>query len=645
MSNFSSKDSSKNNNRRSTRDRNKPSGKRRSFGNDRSSKKRSSRPEPDNTVYTEPPEPLAFKELALKSEILKAVENKGYTHATPIQTCSLPPLLKGKDFIGQAQTGTGKTAAFALPILNQIKPENYTQCLILAPTRELAGQVAEALEEYSKYLNKVKVLPIYGGTGYNDQIRGLRAGPQIVVGTPGRIMDHLKNKVLKLDRLETLVLDEADEMLRMGFIEDIEWILEHAPKERQTVLFSATMPASIKKVADKYLTDPEHVHIRSETQTSNNITQRYLQVKVSFKLDALWRILETENYDAVMIFTKTKIGTHEVAEFLNTKGIKADALNGDLPQDTRERLVDRLKSGHLDVIAATDVAARGLDVNRITHVINYDMPSDIESYVHRIGRTGRAGRQGDSISLITPRQKRFLEDLQDHTGAIVEKMILPTLERINTGREKRLEDKIKHISENEELDQYQEFIQRILVDLDMEPNELAAHLLKLQHGEKDLWLKEGELEDHSARSPRDRERGERRERGDHGDRNRRERGERGERGERKRDGKRDRDNRRDRSPREDKEISDQATPLQNHPDVPMERFQLGVGYQNQVKPGQIVGAIANEAELDSEFIGHIEISETFSTVDLPAGMPKEVMNHLKKTQVNGQKLEIQKFTR
>jgi ATP-dependent RNA helicase DeaD len=346
-----------------------------------------------------------------------------------------------------------------------------------------------------------------------------------------------------------------------------------------------------------------------------------------------------------MIFTKTKIGTHEVAEFLNTKGIKADALNGDLPQDTRERLVDRLKSGHLDVIAATDVAARGLDVNRITHVINYDMPSDIESYVHRIGRTGRAGRQGDSISLITPRQKRFLEDLQDHTGAIVEKMILPTLERINTGREKRLEDKIKHISENEELDQYQEFIQRILVDLDMEPNELAAHLLKLQHGEKDLWLKEGELEDHSARSPRDRERGERRERGDHGDRNRRERGERGERGERKRDGKRDRDNRRDRSPREDKEISDQATPLQNHPDVPMERFQLGVGYQNQVKPGQIVGAIANEAELDSEFIGHIEISETFSTVDLPAGMPKEVMNHLKKTQVNGQKLEIQKFTR
>lgn len=591
-------------------------------------------------------ETLEFSSLDLKPEILKAVAEKGYTHATPIQSASLPSLLEGKDFLGQAQTGTGKTAAFALPILNRITSERHVQCLVLAPTRELAGQVAEALEDYSKHLKQVNIVSLYGGTGYHEQLRGLRKNPQIVVGTPGRVMDHLRQKTLIIDELETLVLDEADEMLRMGFIDDVEWILDHAPEGRQTVLFSATMPPKVKRVADTYLTNPEHIHIEAETQTSENICQRYINVKAGLKLDALWRVLEAEDYEGVMIFAKTKAGTHDVAEYLNNRGLKAEALNGDLPQDTRERLVDRLKNGQLDIIAATDVAARGLDVKRITHVINYDLPHDIESYVHRIGRTGRAGRQGDSISFVTARQKRFLEDLQAETGAILEKMPLPNLESINARREGRLEDKIKATIELAHLDDYRGLTDKIIHDLEIDSRELAAALIKITCGEKDLWLKAEELEDHASasrdsRRDRDDDRRGGRERGgrDRGERGGRERGGR-ERGGRDRG---ERGERRERRPREDKQIETRAAALKEHPEVEMQRFKLDVGYQQNVKPGQIVGAIANEAELDSAYIGHIEISETFSTVDLPAGMPKEIMKHLRKTVVNGKKLEIDVF--
>lgn len=603
-------------------------------------------------------ESLEFSTLDLKPEILKAVADKGYTHATPIQSASLPALLEGRDFLGQAQTGTGKTAAFALPILNRITEGKHVQCLVLAPTRELAGQVAEALEDYSKHLKNVNIVSLYGGTGYNDQLRGLRRNPQIVVGTPGRVMDHLRQKTLKIDELQTLVLDEADEMLRMGFIDDVEWILEHAPKERQTVLFSATMPSKVKRVADKYLNKPQHVHIKSEQQTSENIRQRYINVKAGLKLDALWRVLEAEDYEGVMIFSKTKAGTHDVAEYLNQRGLKAEALNGDLPQDTRERLVDRLKSGHLDIIAATDVAARGLDVKRITHVINYDLPHDIESYVHRIGRTGRAGRTGDSISFATHRQRRFMDDIQRVTGAIVEKMNLPDLQSINARREGRLEEKLKHTLENSELEKYHELTDKILMDLDIDARELAATLIKYTCGDKDLWLKPEELEDHNSRDRGDRgDRGDRfgRERNERGGRERggRERGgrDRGERGGRDRGERGDRFGRdrgerggRDRKPREDKQIEKHASSLKEHPEVEMTRFKLSVGYNNNVKPGQIVGAIANEAELDSAYIGHIEISENFSTVDLPSGMPKDIMKHLQKTVINGRKLDIEQFS-
>ena len=591
-------------------------------------------------------EQLEFHSLDLKPEILKALDEKGYTHATPIQTESIPYLLEGRDLLGQAQTGTGKTAAFALPILNKITNDKRTQVLILAPTRELAGQVADAIMVYSKFMPGIEVLSLYGGQGYNEQLRGLRKGAQICVGTPGRVMDHLRQKTLKIDALDTLILDEADEMLRMGFVDDVEWILEHTPKDRQTVLFSATMPTKVKHMSTKYMNNPKYIHVKTTTQTGGNIRQRALFTKASMKLDALWRILETEEYDAVMIFSKTKAGTHEVADFLNGKGIKAEALNGDLPQETRERLVDRLKKGSLDIIAATDVAARGLDVQRITHVVNFDLPSDVESYVHRIGRTGRAGRSGDALSLATFRQKRFLDDVRRETKANIEEMAIPDLRSINAGREARLEEYAKKVLENSDLEKYEVLAEKITEDLAIDPIRLLAAFIKMTQGEKDLWITQADVQDH-AREEFGARAGDK-DRGGRGERGGRERGgrdrDRSERGGCERGG-RDRD-RGDRGPREsrpDKEIPKSAKPLKNDSSIEMERFRIDLGYQDQVKPGQIVGAIANEADISSDFIGHIELNENYSTVDLPSGMPKEIMTHLHKVKVNGKALKITKF--
>lgn len=354
-------------------------------------------------------ETIRFTDLALSEPVLKAIADVGYEQPSPIQAESIPHLLNGDDLLGLAQTGTGKTAAFALPLLTRVDMKLKTpQILVLAPTRELAIQVSEAFQTYAKNIKGFHVLPIYGGQSFDTQLRGLRRGVQVIVGTPGRVMDHLRRKTLDISNLKALVLDEADEMLRMGFIDDVEWILEHTPKERQTALFSATMPKEIRRVTKRYQRDPKEVSIASETRTGENIEQRYWMVSGTNKLDALTRILEVENTDAMIIFVRTKNATVELAEKLEARGYAAAALNGDMNQQLRERTIDRLKNGKLDIVVATDVAARGIDVVRVSHVLNYDIPYDSEAYVHRIGRTGRAGRSGTAILFVAPREKRLL---------------------------------------------------------------------------------------------------------------------------------------------------------------------------------------------------------------------------------------------
>ena len=373
-----------------------------------------------------------FEQLGLPENILKAVKELGYETPSPIQAQAIPTLLSGKDILGQAQTGTGKTAAFALPLLANIDAnKSETQVLVLAPTRELAIQVAEACQSYAKHMKNFHVLPIYGGQSYSNQLRQLKRGAQVVVGTPGRVMDHMRRGTLKLNTLKTLVLDEADEMLRMGFIDDVEWVLEHTPEDRQIALFSATMPREIKKVAQNHLTDPEIIKIADKTATAKTINQRYMMTSGIDKLEALTRVLEMETYDGVIIFVRTKIATEELASKLNARGYSAAALNGDIAQAAREKTVDRLKKGGIDILIGTDVVARGLDVERISHVINYDVPYDTEAYVHRIGRTGRAGRSGDAILFITPREKRMLRSIEKATSQAITRMDVPTANVIN----------------------------------------------------------------------------------------------------------------------------------------------------------------------------------------------------------------------
>jgi len=545
-----------------------------------------------------------FSDFALKPTLLSALKEIGYEQPSPIQAQAIPSLLNGHDVLGMAQTGTGKTAAFALPVLNAMDlKKRHTQALILTPTRELAIQVAEAFQKYAHNLKDFHVLPIYGGQSMLSQLRALERGVHIVVGTPGRVMDHLRRKSLDLDGITHVVLDEADEMLRMGFIDDVEWILEQAPTDRQTALFSATMPKQIQKVAQTYLNNPVTIQIESKTTTVMNIDQQGWIVKGVNKLDALTRILEIEEYDGVIIFVRTKTATVELAEKLEARGHATSALNGDMNQALRERTVERLKNGKLDIVVATDVAARGIDVPRISHVINYDIPYDTESYVHRIGRTGRAGRNGKAILFVAPREQRMLQSIERATRQPITMMQLPSKEQITHHRINGFKQSIIDVLNTENLDFFSTLVAELCKEQQILPEDAAKALAFLAQKSNPLFIerKESEPEAESFK----RERGERSERGE-----RPARGERKERGERR------------------------------ESDVPMTTYRIEVGREHGVMPKDIVGAIANEVQLNRDHIGHIRLFELFSTVELPTDLPKELVAHLKKVRVKSQRLDI-----
>jgi ATP-dependent RNA helicase DeaD len=579
-----------------------------------------------------------FASLGLPFNLLRAVEELGYETPSPIQEQAIPHLLEGKDVLGLAQTGTGKTAAFALPILARTSAElRAPQVLVLAPTRELAMQVSEAISGFAKHLPGVKVATIYGGQDFSIQLRQIKNGAQWIVGTPGRVMDHIRRGTLKLDEISAVILDEADEMLRMGFIDDVDWILGHVPKTRQVALFSATMPRQIKEVAEKHLNNPVEVRIKSKASTSDSITQKFWMVRDADKSDAMVRICETSDMKAMIVFVRTKQATEEVAEHMRTNGFKAEALNGDVAQAQRERTVDRLKKGQIDILVATDVAARGLDVERITHVVNYDIPYDAESYVHRIGRTGRAGRTGEAILFVRPRERRMLTTIERVTKNTITEMQLPSADDVNAKRRERFKVRIVENMEGQDVEIFKSIITEIMAENpEMVMSDVAAAIAQLGQGNKRLFMREGER----VKRPRQ-ERDDRGGRGDRGGRNDRG-GDRGDRGGRER-GRGDRPERGERAPRSgaDKVMDPNAMPLKGHPDIAMQRYRLAVGYNDGVKPGNIVGAIANEANIESKFIGHIEIFDGFATVDLPNEMPKETVDHLKKTRVCGRPLNLE----
>ncbi|MCS5704794.1 MAG: DEAD/DEAH box helicase [Cyanobacteriota bacterium] len=571
-----------------------------------------------------------FASFGFSPEILSALEAIGYREPSPIQNAAIPELLLGRDVLGQAQTGTGKTAAFALPMLATIDMElRKPQVLVLAPTRELAMQVAEAFNSYATNLPQVKVLPIYGGADFRDQIHHLRRGVQIVVGTPGRVMDHMRQGTLDLSNLRALVLDEADEMLRMGFIDDVEWVLNQLPEQRQVVLFSATMPPEIRRISQNYLNSPAEVTIRQKAADSSRIRQRYITVAGPQKLAALERVLEAESSEGVIIFARTKAITLTVAESLEAHGYDVAVLNGDVPQAQRERTIERLRSGKVDVLVATDVAARGLDVERIALVINYDIPFDSEAYVHRIGRTGRAGRSGDAILFITPRERRFLGGLERAVGRPIEPMDVPSNATINQNRldrlRGRLTEQLRPSDASTEREQERallaEILQRVAQEQNCASEELALAALELSLGGKALLL-QGEENFQLARNA-------------------------GMGREGSRDGRREggRDGFRDggRDPRRGgREGGRQERPI-GPPESHMERFRIEVGWRDRIKPGNIVGAIANEAGLNGKAIGRIQIFDTHSTVDLPKGMPEDVFQGLRQLRVMNKPLQISRF--
>ncbi|MGE6119794.1 DEAD/DEAH box helicase [Aeromonas media] len=561
-----------------------------------------------------------FSELGLAAPVLKALQDVGYERPSPIQAAAIPHLMAGHDLLGQAQTGTGKTAAFALPLLSRLEAGNRnTQILVLAPTRELALQVAEACQRYAKHMPDFHVLPIYGGSSYETQTRALRRGAQVVVGTPGRVMDLIRRKNLDLSGLKALVLDEADEMLRMGFIDDVDWIMEQCPATRQVALFSATMPDQIRRVAQKHLKQPKEIKIITKTSTAPTIRQRYWQVTGLHKLDAMTRLLEVEPYEAVLVFVRTKNAAEELAGKLAARGHACEALHGDIPQKLRERTVDKLRQGQLDILIATDVVARGLDVERITHVVNYDIPYDTESYVHRIGRTGRAGRKGEAILFVAPRERRMLRAIEHATRQAIEPMKMPSTEDINQHRMTKFKERIRETMMGEELEIYVNLVNELIEEDSADPLELAAALAKLVQGDQPLLLDDSITEPASDRAGREFERR------DFGDRAPRDFGDRGDRPAR-------------RMP------SLEPRPLKDNPDVEMERYRVDVGAHHGVKPGQIVGAIANEANIESRFIGNIDIADDFSTVDLPKGMTADVLEVIKKARVCQRPLQITRYT-
>ena len=553
-----------------------------------------------------------FSQLAIAPQILQAIEEIGYESPSPIQAESIPPLLEGRDLLGQAQTGTGKTAAFALPVLSRLNLDlNMPQVLVLTPTRELALQVAEAMQTYARHLKGFHIVPIYGGQSMDTQLRQLRRGVHVVVGTPGRILDHLRRKTLKLSALSTVVLDEADEMLRMGFIDDVDEILQHTPVEKQVALFSATMPEAIKRIAQRHLRQPVEIKIQSKTATVSTISQRYWQVTDVNKLDALTRMLEIEDFDAMLVFVRTKIATDELSEKLEARGYSCAALSGDVKQSVREKIVERLKGGSLDIVVATDVAARGLDVERISHVVNYDIPYDTETYIHRIGRTGRAGRKGNAILFISPRERRMLRTIERATRQSIEPMQLPSSEDISDRRITQFKKVITDTIESEDLFFFEELITRYQEEQDLSLSEIAAALAFLVQKERPLSPKALAITDQSKGGK---------------DKDRYDRNDRPERPERQGEG---------RSKRRSEE---------DVPDLPMQQFRIEVGREHGVQPKHIVGAIANEAGLDSRYIHQIQIFDDFSVVTLPDGMPKDVFKHLKQVWVCSQQLQISPFS-
>jgi ATP-dependent RNA helicase DeaD len=516
---------------------------------------------------------VKFSDLGLSDSILKVLDSIGYETPSPIQQQCITYLLDGKDVIGQAQTGTGKTAAFTLPLLDKIDIKlNAPQLLILAPTRELAIQVAEAVQTYARGIKGFHVLPIYGGQSYDVQLRPLKRGVHAVVGTPGRVMDHIKKGTLKLDNLKSFVLDEADEMLKMGFIDDIKWVMERIPEERQIALFSATMPNIIKKVAEKFLNNPKIVKVKNKTETASTIAQSYMMVSnMAQKLDALTRILEVTTFDAMIVFTRTKTMTIELEEKLSARGFSAAAINGDIAQNQRERIINNYKKGKIDILIATDVAARGLDVERISHVINYDIPQDAESYVHRIGRTGRAGRSGKAILFVSHRERRMLSTIERITRQKIEPIELPSAKIINAKRIETFKENILQTINNQSLEIFEKLVTEFQEENpEIEPLKTASALAFIAQGKEPLLISD------KAQSF----------------------------GKEQRQG-------------EEKIISTEASPLKDNPQIPMCRYRIDVGNNNNVKPGNILGAVANEADIDSEYIGSIQIFDNlFSTVTI-----------------------------
>lgn len=539
-----------------------------------------------------------FENLGLPTDVLQSVEKVGFETPSPIQTETIPILMEGHDVVGLAQTGTGKTAAFALPILARIDTSiRAPQALVLAPTRELALQVADAFQSFADHLGGINVLPIYGGQAYGIQLSGLRRGAHIVVGTPGRVIDHLEKGSLDISGLRFLVLDEADEMLQMGFQDDVERILEDTPQVKQVALFSATMPSGIRKISKQYLNEPREITVKAASRTATNITQRYLFVAHRNKLDAITRILEVTEFEAMIVFVRTKFETEELAEKLRARGFSAAAINGDIPQVQRERTVDQLKDGRLDILVATDVAARGLDVDRISHVLNYDIPHDTESYVHRIGRTGRAGRSGVAILFVTPRERRMLRSIERATNAPLSEIDLPTVDEVNESRKEKFADSITKSLEDAQLDVFRTLVQAYADAHDTPMVDVAA-ALAVQAQAGDEFLMKEQKNDRQRR--RDREDwSDRRSRG-------RDRGSRYERGSRN-----------------------------------MQVYRIAVGKRNHVRPGAIVGAIANEGGLNSQDFGRIDIRVDHTLVELPANLSQKVLDNLKYTRISGQLIHVE----
>ncbi len=592
----------------------------------------------------------SFADLSLSEPVLAALTDVGYESPSPIQALTIPPLLQGKDVVGQAQTGTGKTAAFALPILSKLDTQQRTtQAIVLAPTRELAIQVAEAFRKYATHMRGFSVLPIYGGQSYTPQLQALKRGAHVVVGTPGRVMDHLKRGTLSLASVTHFVLDEADEMLRMGFIDDVEWILEQAPKERQIALFSATMPTEVRRIAQRHLRTPAEITIKSKTTTAANIRQRYWMVSGVHKLDALTRILEAEAFDAMIVFARTKQATSDLAERLEARGFAVDALHGDIQQAQRERTVARLKARQIDIIVATDVAARGLDVERVSHVVNFDVPYDPESYVHRIGRTGRAGRSGEAILFIAPRERNMLRVIERATRQVIEPMELPSLEAVHERRVARFNERITQALGASEVGRFRDLIERYEREHNVPAAEIAAALATLVQGKTPLFVdgvKPRAKATEAVRSERVAAAAtatatatEPAETMTHSQRRaaKREARLRGELPPVETPVTRDKPRRNERA------AADEFTAKRQRErtvDSTLETYRVEVGKQHGVKPANIVGAIANETGIDGRFIGRIVIEGDHSFVDLPEGMPKDVFKNLQKVRVAGQPLQI-----